>query len=155
MTRFFAALAVLLAAAIAPAAARAQAETYTYVGNDQTTGYSASCEELVVVTDGRLVSMFHSTVDAHGGYHLITNSVYRSPGTGEETGDRYLWMRTGHSMLNSGEAITGHSGGRELNLAPGPGDDASQFSSYHTTQNANGEITASTVQLRAEPCGDN
>src|SRR5687768_7987825 len=121
MTRSLAALALSLAAAIAPAAAHAQAETYTDVSNDQTTGYSSSCEELVVVTDGRSKSMYHYTVDAHGGFHLITNSVYRSPGTGEETGDRYLWMRTSHFMLNSGEAITMHNGGRDLNLAPGPG----------------------------------
>jgi hypothetical protein len=155
MRRYLPALVLLLVAAIAPAVAHAQAETFTFVGNDPTTGFSFTCEEeLAVVTDGRSKSMFHYTVDAHGGFHLITNSVYRSPGTGEETGNRYLWMRSSHSMLNSGEAITMHNGGRDLTLAPGPGDDASQFSSYHTTLNANGETTASMVQLRVEPCGD-
>jgi hypothetical protein len=136
-------------------AAHAQAETYTFVGNDRTTGLSFTCEEeAAVVTDGRSISASHTTVDATGGLHLITNSFYRSPGTGEETGDSFLSMRSSHFMLNNGAATTMHNGGHDLMIAQGPGDDASQYSSYHTTQNANGETTASVVQLRVEPCGD-
>ena len=156
MTRSLAALALSLAAAIAPAAAHAQAAPYSDVNHQGITGLMGTCDgEASVVTDGRSVDQFHYTVDATGGFHLNVNGIIRTPGTGEETGDRHLWMRSSHFMLNDGAATTSHNGGHDLMLTPGPGDDASQFSSFHTTENANGEITASTVQLRVRPCGDN
>jgi hypothetical protein len=155
MPRYLPALVLSLAAAIAPAAAHAQAETYTFVSNERITGLIGTCAgEASVVTDGRSVDQFHYTVDATGGFHLNTNGIFRAPGTGEETGERYLWMRSSHFMVNNGAAATSHNGGHDLMLAPGPGDDASQFSSFHTTENANGETTASTIQLRVDPCGD-
>jgi hypothetical protein len=155
MTRYFHAMIALLAVAVSPAAAHAQAETSTSALRDGgITGFGGTCEgESAVVTDGSIMSVFHTTYDATGGMHFIVNTQFREPGTGEETGDNYLWMRSSHLMLNMDAAKTFRNGGRDLMLAPGPGDDANQYSSYQSTQNANGETTVSFDRVRVDECG--
>ena len=156
MTHHLGALIVLLAFAAAPAAAHAQAQTSTSAQHDGgVTGLIGTCEgESSVVTDGAITSVLHTTDDANGGSHLVVHDVFRIPGTGEVTGDRYLWMSSGHFVVNGGSgASTVSSGGHTMNLAPGPSDDSSQQATFHTTENSNGDLTSQVIHERSQDCG--
>jgi hypothetical protein len=137
-----------------PAVVHAEAETYTDVANDRgMTGFVPACgTDPALISDGRTMSQYHYTVDANGGFHLATHSFIHASGTSEATGDRYLYLDNGHFGVNDVAALTGGGTGGRLLIAAGPGDDARQATTSHSTENANGEPTASVLHERVDPC---
>jgi hypothetical protein len=140
-------------ALLAPAAARAEATTFTESFSVPVTPGYISCAGETVFLSGEAHVVVHGTIDADGGVHLMSEENFAGVrGVGTETGALYV------ATDSKRELFDGRAGGARgetiersaLLIAQGALPDAEGHVIIHMTSNANGVPTADTFQIRFE-----
>lgn len=125
-----------------PTAVRAAAETFTVVETFPINFVIQGCEEPIELS-GQLHSVFHVTIDASGGVHVVGQTNPQGvTGIGLVTGTQY--QGTGVSRFNfnmqAGEEFTSVDSFKIIGR--GTTDNLLVQGTFHVTVNANGEVTA-------------
>jgi hypothetical protein len=107
----------------------------------------------LVELQGDLHSVFHVTEDGSGGFHIGGLSSYQGvSGVGQTSGDSYQANGGSHFRFNAGDPLpfTDTFVDNFRIIGQGPGNNFLVHYNYHVTVNANGELTASVDNFKAE-----
>jgi hypothetical protein len=137
----------LLVLALQAKPAQAQAETGTSPQRFSFAGTLTNpCTGETFFVEGTQLFLFHSTLDANGGEHLVVNSNVQAQGV-SDSGVKYFFKETNpfhiKTALDSANTFTGMATGRFIRHGSAtPEDDFLIRFLSHVTINANGELTS-------------
>ena len=136
--------------------AQAQAQTFTDTDQEPVSGYTSSCtnDELVFI-EGTLLTVAHTTIDANGGFHSKFQFRLTGQGEGLSSGDKYVF----NTMLN--EARLDSPTGADfiftqtqyfkiIHQGETTTDDQQGKYLFHSTVNAQGEVTSDVFKMESE-----
>jgi hypothetical protein len=138
--------------------AQAQADTFTDTDRGPIGGTIYNCnDEEVVLVEGTVLTVAHTTIDENGVYHTKVQSNLTGHGEGLDSGDKYVYKSVYSNQLNYSLAMNENftatlpvsfefiRQGSDTTT-----DDWTTHALLHETINANGEITAFVDNFKTE-----